>query len=84
MLIKSVENFRTVCFQDLRICITSRRRIDDSEIWRAVFFYEEGARLKWCREQVNWTMSDWGNDMYTDESRLALEPDDKFLRLWRK
>ncbi|GFV62746.1 HTH_Tnp_Tc3_2 domain-containing protein [Trichonephila clavipes] len=35
------------------------------------------ARLKWCREHCNWTVSDWGNVMFTDESRFALEPDDK-------
>ncbi|GFV93733.1 HTH_Tnp_Tc3_2 domain-containing protein [Trichonephila clavipes] len=31
-----------------------------------------GARLKWCREHGNWTVSDWGNVMFTDESRFAL------------
>ncbi|GFU96420.1 transposable element Tcb1 transposase [Trichonephila clavipes] len=43
-----------------------------------------GARLKWCREYGNWTVSDWGNVMFTDESRFALEPDDKRIRIWRK
>ncbi|GFW31055.1 HTH_Tnp_Tc3_2 domain-containing protein [Trichonephila clavipes] len=43
-----------------------------------------GARLKWCREHGNWTVSDWGNVMFTDESRFALEPDDKRIRIWRK
>ncbi|GFU50964.1 transposable element Tcb1 transposase [Trichonephila clavipes] len=43
-----------------------------------------GARLKWCREHGNWTLSDWGNVMFTDESRFALEPDDKRIRIWRK
>ncbi|GFV57883.1 HTH_Tnp_Tc3_2 domain-containing protein [Trichonephila clavipes] len=42
------------------------------------------ARLKWCREHGNWTVSDWGNVMFTDESRFALEPDDKRIRIWRK
>ncbi|GFW72405.1 transposable element Tcb2 transposase [Trichonephila clavipes] len=32
-----------------------------------------GARLKWFREHGNWTVSDWGNAMFTDESRFALE-----------
>ncbi|GFV43239.1 transposable element Tcb1 transposase [Trichonephila clavipes] len=41
-----------------------------------------GARLKWCREHGNWTVSDWGNVMFTDESRFALEPDDKHVRIW--
>ncbi|GFW61121.1 transposable element Tcb1 transposase [Trichonephila clavipes] len=43
-----------------------------------------GARLKWCRKQGNWTVSDWGNGMFTDESRFPLEPDDKRIRIWRK
>ncbi|GFW97592.1 transposable element Tcb1 transposase [Trichonephila clavipes] len=43
-----------------------------------------GARLKWCREHGSWTVSDWGNVMFTDESRFALEPDDKRIRMWRK
>ncbi|GFX48901.1 transposable element Tcb2 transposase [Trichonephila clavipes] len=43
-----------------------------------------GARLKWCREHCNWTVSDWGNAMFTDESRFALGPDDKRIRIWSK
>ncbi|GFX94692.1 HTH_Tnp_Tc3_2 domain-containing protein [Trichonephila clavipes] len=44
-----------------------------------------GARLKWwCREHGNLAVSDWGNVMFTDESRFALEPDDKRIRIWRK
>ncbi|GFX21523.1 transposable element Tcb1 transposase [Trichonephila clavipes] len=43
-----------------------------------------GARLKWCREHRNLTVSDWGNVMFTDESRFALEPHDKRIRIWRK
>ncbi|GFY21126.1 HTH_Tnp_Tc3_2 domain-containing protein [Trichonephila clavipes] len=26
-----------------------------------------GAQLKWCWEHGNWTVSDWGNVMFTDE-----------------
>ncbi|GFX98276.1 transposable element Tcb1 transposase [Trichonephila clavipes] len=29
-------------------------------------------------------MSDWGNVMFTDKSRFALEPDDKRISIWRK
>ncbi|GFV95167.1 transposable element Tcb1 transposase [Trichonephila clavipes] len=29
-------------------------------------------------------MSDWGNVMFADESRFALEPDDKCIRMWRE
>ncbi|GBM10608.1 Transposable element Tcb1 transposase [Araneus ventricosus] len=43
-----------------------------------------GARLKWCRQHVNWTVSDWGNVMFTDESIYALQPDDKGVRVWRE
>ncbi|GFU55718.1 HTH_Tnp_Tc3_2 domain-containing protein [Trichonephila clavipes] len=43
-----------------------------------------GARLKWCREHGNWTVSDWGNVMFVNESRFALETDDKHIRIWRK
>ncbi|GFT39331.1 transposable element Tcb1 transposase [Trichonephila clavipes] len=46
--------------------------------------HSKGARLKWCREHGNWTVSDWGHVMFTDESRFALEPDDKCIRIWRK
>ncbi|GFU66353.1 HTH_Tnp_Tc3_2 domain-containing protein [Trichonephila clavipes] len=42
------------------------------------------ARLKWCRGHGNWTVSDWGNVMFTDELRFALEPDDKRIMIWRK
>ncbi|GFX10986.1 HTH_Tnp_Tc3_2 domain-containing protein [Trichonephila clavipes] len=43
-----------------------------------------GARLKWCREHGKWTVSDWGNVIFTDESRFALEPDGKRIRIGRK
>ncbi|GFV43408.1 transposable element Tc1 transposase [Trichonephila clavipes] len=43
-----------------------------------------GVRLKWCREHGDWTLSDWGNVMFIDESRFALEPDDKRMRIWCK
>lgn len=43
-----------------------------------------GARLKWCRQHVNWTVSDWCNVLFTDESRFALESDDKRVRVWRE
>ncbi|GFX59246.1 transposable element Tcb1 transposase [Trichonephila clavipes] len=52
-----------------------------------VFLYpsnREGARSKWCREHGNWTVSDWGNVMFAEESRFSLEPDDKRIRIWRK
>ncbi|GFV61306.1 transposable element Tcb1 transposase [Trichonephila clavipes] len=44
----------------------------------------KGARLKWFREHCNWNVSDWGNAMFTDKLRFALEPDDKRIRIWRE
>ncbi|KFM60382.1 Transposable element Tcb1 transposase, partial [Stegodyphus mimosarum] len=43
-----------------------------------------GPGLQWCREHANWNVSDWCNVMFTDESRFALEPDDKRIRIWRE
>ncbi|GFV46988.1 transposable element Tcb1 transposase [Trichonephila clavipes] len=55
-----------------------------SIVWVPLSVQSRGAHLKWCRERGNWTVSDWGNVMFTDESRFALEPDDKRIRIWRK
>lgn len=33
-----------------------------------------GARRMWCVQHINWTMSDWGNIMFTDELRFTLQP----------
>ena len=54
--------------------------------WVCVFLSVQlrGAQLKWCWEHVNWTVSDWGNVIFTDKSRFALEPDDKRIKIWRE
>ncbi|GFW71223.1 transposable element Tcb1 transposase [Trichonephila clavipes] len=49
-----------------------------------LYVQSRGARLKWCQEHGNWTVFDWSNVMFIDESRFALEPDDKRIRIWRK
>ena len=63
---------------------TVRRRLHMSRLYarvpRVCVFLSvqpRGARLKWCLEHVNWTVSDWGNVMFTDESRFA----DKRIRI---
>ncbi|GFX74130.1 HTH_Tnp_Tc3_2 domain-containing protein [Trichonephila clavipes] len=43
-----------------------------------------GERLQWCREHGNWTVSDWGNATFTDESTFALELDEERVKIWRK
>lgn len=42
------------------------------------------ARLKWCRELINWTVSDWGEVLFTDESKFAMQPYDKSVGVWRE
>ncbi|GFV25591.1 HTH_Tnp_Tc3_2 domain-containing protein [Trichonephila clavipes] len=70
---------------------TARRRLHMNGLYARVprvcvplSVQSRGARLKWCREHGNWTVSDWGNVMFINESRFALEPDDKHIRIWRK
>ncbi|KFM72504.1 Transposable element Tcb1 transposase, partial [Stegodyphus mimosarum] len=70
---------------------TVRRRLHMSRLYARVprvcvplSVQSRGARLQWCREHVNWNVSDWGNVMFNDESRFALEPDDKCIRIWRE
>ena len=57
---------------------TVRRRLHMSGLCTRVprvcvplFVQLRGERLQWCREHVNWNMSDWGNILFTDESRFA-------------
>ena len=47
-----------------------------------LFVQSRVARLKWCRERVNWTVNDWGNVIFTDESKFPLDPDDKHIKIW--
>ena len=70
---------------------TVRRKLHMSELYARVprvcvflSVQSRGARLKWCREHVNWIVSEWDNVMFTDESRFALEPDDKRISIWHK
>ncbi|GFX37971.1 HTH_Tnp_Tc3_2 domain-containing protein [Trichonephila clavipes] len=67
---------------------TVRRRLHMNRLYARVHrvcvplsVQSRGARLKRCREHSNWTVPHWGNVMFTDESRFALEPDDKRIRI---
>ncbi|GFW08746.1 transposable element Tcb1 transposase [Trichonephila clavipes] len=69
---------------------TVRRRLHMNRLYAWVprvcvplFVQSRAARLKWCQEHGNWTVSDWDNVMFTDVSRFALEPDDKRIRIGR-
>ncbi|GFW84149.1 transposable element Tcb2 transposase [Trichonephila clavipes] len=54
---------------------TVRRRLHMNRLYARVprvcvplSVQSRGERLKWCLEHGNWTVSDWGNVMFTDES----------------
>ncbi|GFU19367.1 transposable element Tcb1 transposase [Trichonephila clavipes] len=69
---------------DILSCCKRRRKARVPRVCVPLSVQSRGAQLKWCREQGNWTVSDWGNVMFTDESRFALEPADKCKRIWCK
>ena len=51
------------------------------EKWRLTI--NKGVSVK-IRETWQVCVSDWGNVMFTYESRFALEPDDKHIRMWHE
>ncbi|GBL82252.1 hypothetical protein AVEN_252432-1 [Araneus ventricosus] len=69
---------------------TVRRRLHKNGLYARIrvcvhlSIQSKGVRFKLCRQHVNWTVSDWGNVMFADESRFALQPDDKCVRVWRE
>ena len=42
------------------------------------------AWLKWCRQHENWTESNCGNVMFTDESRFAQKSYNRHVRVYKK
>lgn len=43
------------------------------------------ARLKWCKEHVNWEFDDWKKIIFSDESRICLGTgDNKRIFVWRR
>lgn len=40
-------------------------------------------RLQWARTHQHWLLPQWRNCLFTDETRLALVPDNNRLRVWR-
>lgn len=41
-------------------------------------------RLQFAREHVNWTIAQWGNVLFSDESRFCLRGADGRERVWRR
>ena len=42
------------------------------------------ARLEFAREHLNWTIAQWGNVLFSDESRFCLRGSDGRERVWRR
>ncbi|GFW21034.1 transposable element Tcb1 transposase [Trichonephila clavipes] len=40
-------------------------------------------RLKWCYARGNWTVAEWNQDAFIDESRFNLSSDDNRVRMLR-
>lgn len=40
-------------------------------------------RLQWCLEHQNWTIEDWRNVLFSDETRIGLRSDDRRIRVLR-
>ncbi|GFY03953.1 transposable element Tcb2 transposase [Trichonephila clavipes] len=40
-------------------------------------------RLKWCRARGKWTIAEWNQVVFSDESRFNLSSDDNRVRVWR-
>ena len=39
-------------------------------------------RLRWCRQRRKWTLADWGNYIFTDESQVVVNKQGK-VKIWR-
>ena len=37
----------------------------------------------WCQQHQNWTVDQWGQVLFTDESRFGLHPDSRRMLIWR-
>ena len=44
----------------------------------------ERIRLAWCRHRHRWNRAQWGNVMFSDESRFCLHKNDGRIRVWRR
>ncbi|GFS58264.1 transposable element Tc1 transposase [Trichonephila clavipes] len=41
-------------------------------------------RSLWCRKHRNWTDNEWGQVLFTDESRFSLSSDSHRILIWRE
>lgn len=57
----------------------SRRQLRVPELSRQ----NKTDRLNWCLEHQNWTIEDWQNVLFSDETRIGLRSDDRRIRVLR-
>lgn len=50
----------------------------------AIRYGNRAPRVLWCRQHEDWTDNQWGQVLFTDESRFSLRPDSRRLRIWRQ
>lgn len=58
----------------------SRARVIQLKLTRA----HRAARLRFAREHADWTMDNWRNVLFTDESKVKFFSDDRRVRVWRR
>lgn len=44
----------------------------------------ERHRLRWCHHRRRWNRVEWGNILFSDESRFCLKKNDGRIRVWRR
>ena len=73
------ESLRTVYWLEILLGLWSRRlltRIPLGSVYRK-------ARLNWCRARQNWGIEEWGEIVFSDESRFCLDFHDGRIRVRR-
>lgn len=50
--------------------------------WYIIYIQYIGTWLKWSRQHVNFTVSDWNNVMFTNVLRFALKLGNKSVKIW--
>lgn len=41
-------------------------------------------RLEWSHQHANWTIEQWANVLFTDESKFSVDNDSRRIRIWRE
>ncbi|GBN79299.1 hypothetical protein AVEN_144707-1 [Araneus ventricosus] len=42
------------------------------------------ARRMWAQEHLRWGRAEWRNMLFTDESRFCVQPDTRWINIWRE